>query len=231
MAAAIGVKFFDDKNNQLIPYGKDLGSIASFDTKGISQQLLNVKIELACDVDSMLFNETGATYLFGPQKGIKECDLEFYENCFKNIGKMFDELSGKNISIIKGSGAAGGLGAGLIFFLNASVHRGFDLIAEYLNIETDIMDSDLVITGEGKMDNQSTKGKAPIGIAMLAKKHNVDCIAFIGVQGTEIAEVYNFGIKSYFPIVSEVIDLETTLKNGKKNLESTSFNVLKLLLD
>lgn len=206
MAQAIGVKFFDQDNHEITPKlgGGDLKQIAKVDTTGINPQIKNTEFLIASDVTNPLTGTNGASYVFGPQKGADQSTVKELDENLSHYGKII----GKNIAKIPGSGAAGGLGAGLLAFTNATIHSGVKLIAQETHLEEKIKDADYVFTGEGGTDFQTKFGKTPYGVTQIAKKYNVPVISLAGYLGQGIDQLYKEGFTAIFGI------LETSTSHG-----------------
>ena len=229
MLQALGVSF-KDKNNNEIPYGGGaLNKIHYIDVSNLDKRMLNVKIEIACDVKNALTGPEGASEVFGRQKGASDADVKVLDENLKHFADISKKIIGKDIDNIQGAGAAGGLGAALIGFCNAEVKRGIDTVIEYSKLEEKLKDADLVLTGEGSIDFQTKFGKTPIGVATLAKKYDVPVIAFGGRIGNGIEELYSLGIDSIIRITPGVIGLDEALKDGKDNLEIAVENILRII--
>lgn len=232
MLTALGYEF-TDKNDKPISLGaKGLKQLHKIKTDKVMPELKACTFNIACDVTAPLCGENGCSAVFGPQKGatpemIKDMDswLEAYSEIAKTISNKADKDRA-------GTGAAGGLGFAFLAFTNATLKSGIEIVLEEINIENDIKTADIVVTGEGCLDGQTIKGKAPIGVAKLAKKYNKKVIAFSGCV-TEDAVVCNeHGIDAFFPVLRSVTTLEDALhtSNAYKNLTATAYQVFRLLI-
>lgn len=228
MAQALGVKFFN-KNNVLMSNGiagGDLINIKAIDISEVRKEISQTEIIIASDVSNTLLGKSGATYVFGPQKGADENMLKLLEDGMSN----YANLIGPEIKDISGSGAAGGLGAGLLYFLKGSIVSGIDFLLNSINYEELLKDVDLVITGEGKIDGQSLKGKVPIGIARRTKNvKDIPVIALVGTVGEEAYKTYNEGIDAIFSIAPGPIKLEDAMANAGEYLKDTSTSIVRLI--
>lgn len=227
MAQAIGVKFFDQDNHEITPKlgGGDLKQIAKVDTTGINPQIKNTEFLIASDVTNPLTGTNGASYVFGPQKGADQSTVKELDENLSHYGKII----GKNIAKIPGSGAAGGLGAGLLAFTNATIHSGVKLIAQETHLEEKIKDADYVFTGEGGTDFQTKFGKTPYGVTQIAKKYNVPVISLAGYLGQGIDQLYKEGFTAIFGILDKAENINQALKDGPKNVERTTENIVRLI--
>src|SRR3712207_2971174 len=155
--------------------------------------------------------------------------VERLDNALSNYAKIIKKQLGIDVDNIPGSGAAGGLGAGLMAFLNADLKKGIELVIKYTKLEEKIKGASYVFTGEGSIDSQTVFGKTPFGVATVAKKFNVPVIAFAGKIGDGVNELYNHGINSIIGILQGSVSLEEALKEGSKNIEKTSENIVRIL--
>lgn len=229
MLQALGISFKDDKGIELSFGGGELGKLKTIDISNMDNRLLNVEIEVACDVKNYLTGENGASYVFGRQKG---ATFEMVKILDKNLKHFSDTVRlqlGKEIDKVEGAGAAGGLGSALVGFCNAKMKKGIDLVIEYSGLEEKIKDIDVVLTGEGSIDFQTKFGKTPIGVSTISKKYNKPVIAFAGKVGEGIDELYELGINSIIGIVPGIVSLDEALKDGAKNLEVSVENIFRIL--
>lgn len=232
MLQALGYEFLNQEGNPVGEGAKVLSEIQTIEKKKDAISLEHCQIEVACDVNNPLCGENGATYVFGPQKGVKMEERESIDKAMSHFADVTETFLGVDQREIKGAGAAGGLGFALVAYLQATLRSGIDLVLEAVNLEGALQGADLVVTGEGRLDHQTAMGKAPIGVAKLAKKHSIKVIAFAG-SVTKDARVCNKkGIDAYFPIVRGVTTLEEAIKkeNAKENLKAAAEQVFRLLL-
>ena len=232
MLQALGYEFLNQEGNPVGEGAKVLSEIQTIEKKKDAISLEHCQIEVACDVNNPLCGENGATYVFGPQKGVKMEERESIDKAMSHFADVTETFLGVDQREIKGAGAAGGLGFALVAYLQATLRSGIDLVLEAVNLEGALQGADLVVTGEGRLDHQTAMGKAPIGVAKLAKKHGIKVIAFAG-SVTKDARICNKkGIDAYFPIVRGVTTLEEAIKkeNAKENLKAAAEQVFRLLL-
>ncbi|MDD6796557.1 MAG: glycerate kinase [Clostridiaceae bacterium] len=229
MLQALGVKLLDKNRNEIPLGGEGLSKIETIDKGNLDEFLNDVTIEVACDVKNPFIGPTGASHIFGPQKGATPEMVEVLDNNLKHFAEKIKEFYGKDISKVEGSGAAGGLGGALLAFFNANLKSGIDLVIKYTNLEEKIKGSDYVFTGEGAIDGQTIFGKTPVGVSKIAKKYNVPVIAFAGKVDSQSNNLYEEGIKSIFCIMQGVESLDDALRNGSTNLERTVESVTRLL--
>lgn len=215
-AAALGVRFFDEMERELEPIPENLGHISRIDTSGIHKAVKEADFTVICDVTNPLLGETGATRIFGPQKGATPEDQEFLEAGMTNYAAVLEKTFGKDIAGIPGAGAAGGLGAGLMAFAGATLQRGIETILDILEFDRVIAGADLVITGEGRMDNQSVYGKVPSGVGMAAKKQGIPCVAIVGGMGTGASDIYEYGVDSVITTINGIMTIEEAMEHAEE---------------
>lgn len=229
MIQALGGKLLDKNGNQIGFGGGKLSEIERIDLSEVDERLKNIKIIAACDVQNPLTGPTGASHIFGPQKGADKEMVEILDENLKHFAEIIRKDLGKDIENVPGAGAAGGLGAGLMAFLSAELKKGIDIVIEYSKLEEKMNGVSLVITGEGSIDGQTRFGKTPYGVAKTAKKHNIPVVALAGNVGKDTDILYDFGFDAVFSIMPGVQNLETALKDGEKNLERTSENIGRVI--
>lgn len=229
MAAALGVRFLDENGKELLPRADLLGRLASIDITSLDERLNDVKIEAACDVNNPLTGKKGASVVFGPQKGATKEMVPILDKSLANYGWVLEKCLGKPVKDIPGAGAAGGLGAAVIAFLDGDLKKGIDIVLDFANFDHHLRDADLVITGEGKIDSQTVYGKAPAGVAKRAKKYGIPVIAVAGSLGADYEAVFDHGIDAVFSIVQGITTLPDALKHGPENLVKTCENIARLL--
>lgn len=230
MLQALGWKFYDIDGNLLGLGGKVLDKIAQIDDSNIIKELKECKFKVACDVNNPLYGENGATYIYGPQKGATDEIIKILDNGFINFSKIVEKTYNKFTSQASGTGAAGGLGYAFVTFLDAKLESGINIILNEINLEEDIKNCDIVITGEGKLDSQTIQGKAPIGVAKLYKKYSKPVIAFGGSISNDAYEFNKHGIDAVFSIVNEPMTLEKAMEVNvaKFNLKMTVMQIFNL---
>lgn len=232
MLTALGYEFLDKNNNPIALGAKGLKDLYKIKTDNVIPELNECEFNIACDVTNPLCGEKGCSAVFAPQKGATPEMIKDMDSWLKNYAELAKTVSEKADENYSGAGAAGGLGFAFLSFTNAVLISGIKIILEETKIENDIKYADIVVTGEGRLDSQTVMGKAPIGIARLAKKHGKKVIAFSGCV-TDDAEVCNkHGTDAFFPIVRGVTTLDDALNtdNAYKNLEATAYQVFKLIL-
>lgn len=225
---ALGGKLLDQHGYELSFGGGELGKLASIDLSNFDTRLKSVSVEVACDVINPLCGERGASKVFGPQKGATPEMIDTLDKNLMNYAIVIKELMHKDVLEVPGAGAAGGLGAGLMVFLDGTLKKGINLVIEYAGLEEKIKNADMVWTGEGSIDFQTQYGKTPFGVAAVAKRYHKPVVAFAGKIGDEIDVLYE-NIDSIFGIMPGVASLEEALANGKHNLERASENTVRLM--
>ncbi|MEE9460453.1 MAG: glycerate kinase [Bacteroidales bacterium] len=230
MAAALGVKFLDHAGNSVGPGGGMLAEVTRIDISGLDNRIKETKIMVACDVTNPLTGPDGAAHVYGPQQG---ADPEMVNKLDSNLKKFSDlimEQLGKDVEQIPGAGAAGGLGAGLIAFLDGELVEGVPAIAAKTGLDEAVAKADIVITGEGGIDFQTQFGKTPYGVAQVAKKHGKPVIAVAGTIGKGVDELYSKGIDAVISILDRPLSLEEAIEETPSLLEATGERIGRLLI-
>jgi len=232
MLSALGFEFLDASKKAISLGAKGLKDLAEIKTDKVMPELRDCTFMVACDVTNPLCGEKGCSAVFAPQKGADPEMIKDMDAWLKNYAVIAKTVSDRADENLPGAGAAGGLGFAFSAFLNAELKSGIEIVLEETKLEEYIKDADIVVTGEGRLDSQTVMGKAPIGVAGLAKKYGKRVIAFSGCV-TEDAEVINdHGIDAFFPILRGVVTLEEALdpKNAYKNLTATAYQVFRLII-
>lgn len=230
-ASALGVLFLDENGAELEAVPENLGKIRRIDMNGIHPAVKEAEFIIICDVTNPLLGETGATRIFGAQKGATPEDQEFLEAGMTNYAKILEETFGRNIAETPGAGAAGGLGAGLMAFTNAKLKRGIETILSILDFDHVIEGADLVVTGEGRMDYQSVFGKVPSGVGMAAKKQGIPCVAIVGGMGKGASDIYDYGVDSIITTINGAMDIEDAMEKAEElflNAAERMFRMIRL---
>ncbi|MCR8929773.1 glycerate kinase [Priestia megaterium] len=229
MAKALGAKLINTNGAEIKEGGGSLNQLAAIDLTNFDSRLAEVKVEVACDVDSPLTGETGASAVFGPQKGATPDMVKQLDRNLAHYAAIIEKEMDIHIQNVPGAGAAGGLGGGLLAFLSAELKPGVDIVIEATQLESYIKNADLVITGEGRIDGQTIYGKTPIGVAKTAKKHSVPVIAIAGSIGAGSEAVYEHGISALFSVVPGAVTLSEALEKAGENVERTAKNVASVI--
>lgn len=217
MLKALGVKFYDELDEEIpVMNGGTIGLVRSIDSMNLDQRLKDVTIEVACDVDNPLLGEQGCTYIYSKQKGANQDMMSILERNMLRFSDVVKDKLGKDFRDVKGVGAAGGLGYGLMTFLDAKLLNGLEVVGHATQLEERIKNADIIITGEGSFDHQSLYGKAPVEIAKIAKKHNKIVFSVFGSSSVdELPELFDQMIS----IVPSITSLDEALGNPKESLE------------
>ena len=229
MAEALGVKLLNKNGHRLSTGGSALGDLETISLSDFNNNVSGCEFIIATDVDNQLCGPEGASYIYGPQKGASPKMVQQLDKSLSHYGTKLEHTFGKPITSLSGTGAAGGLGAGLIAFCNAEIKNGFDIISKIVHLEAAMKTVDLVITGEGKLDKQTKFGKVPFGVAQLAQKYKKPVIGIAGTLGKGYQELYNFGFQSIFSIVDGPQSLEWALENAKQLICNTSERIIRLV--
>ncbi len=228
MAQALGAKFIDSNGNILSPVGGQLSALSHIDLTLFEKNLPEMIV--ACDVSNPLTGPDGASAVYAPQKGATPEMVNQLDNALKNYAEVIRNQLLTDIENIPGAGAAGGLGGGLMAFTGAKLVSGFQLVAEIIDLENRIARADFVITAEGKLDEQTANGKAPFGVAQLAKKHNKPMIGVAGTLGKGYEKLYDSGFDLLVSIVNKPISLSEAMKNAPELVENCGFQIGKILI-
>lgn len=218
-AQALGVRFLDKKGEELPFGGLALKDLERIDISNLDKRLQYTTLKVACDVSNPLCGENGASFIFGPQKGATPEMVELLDNALLHYAGIIKAQFGKDVKDVQGAGAAGGLGAGLLAFTNASLEGGVEIIIDYTRLRDIIKDADFVFTGEGKIDIQTQYGKTPYGVAQIAKEENKKVIAIAGYIEKGMCELYTREFDFMLSIVDKTISEEESMKNGELNIE------------
>lgn len=227
MADALGYRFYDKAGARLSAATYNMAKIETIERP---DKLPELELIVACDVDNPLCGENGATYTFGKQKGVSDEMMPALDSGMEHLACVIARELGADVKDLPGAGAAGGMGAALMAFLGAKLHPGADLLLDVVKFDQMLKDTDVVFTGEGRIDWQSARGKVPVSVARRAKKAGVPCIALCGSVGEGAERVYDHGITAVFSSVGEACDFEQIKKNCTGNLRILSDAVMRVLL-
>ncbi|GAB6137479.1 glycerate kinase family protein [Halanaerobaculum tunisiense] len=230
MAQALGVKFLNSKGTEIGFGGGQLEQIEKIDLSNRDPRLKETTIQVACDVDNSLYGKQGAAYVYAPQKGATPAMVERLDQGLQQIAAVINSDLGIEVNDISGAGAAGGLGAGLLAFLEADLKSGIDIILEAINFAEKVKTADLVITGEGLIDSQTIYGKVPAGVARVAKKYSLPVIGVAGSLGPQADKVYEIGIDACFSIINRPLELEEAMEETPELLVETGANIGRMLI-
>lgn len=231
MLQALGFEFFDEKQNPVGQGGQALGKIKSISDLNKLKELDECHFKIACDVTNPLYGPSGATYIYGPQKGVTDDIKDLLDEGMKNYAQRTKEFNGTDYANTPGAGAAGGLGFAFLSYLKGELESGIELILKAIKLEEEIKDADYVITGEGRLDHQTAMGKAPVGVAKLAKKYGAKVIALAGSISPGAKKCNAEGIDAYFCILNSVVTLEKAMnkETATENMINTTEQIFRLL--
>lgn len=224
MATALGMKFMDKNGNELQPIGSNLIHIYSIDDTHFLIKQKKPEVVVICDVDNELYGPHGAAFVYGPQKGADDRGVQLLDQGLKHFASVVEKEL--NLSVhFPGAGAAGGLGAGAIVFLNAAFTRGIDFILKALKLEDQIKLADLVITGEGKMDEQTLSGKVVMGVAKLAHNYHKPVLAIVGKNELSNEKIRLMGLKKVIQLVDGKTSSSEAMRNTSKLITDRILNL------
>ena len=225
---ALGFRFFDKNDNELKGYGRELCDVARINAKNVDPRITEAKFTVMCDVTNPLIGEHGATFTFGPQKGASISDLLVLEESMKHYARVCEQFLGRDIMNIPGAGAAGGLGAAMYGFLNGQMKSGIQTVLDLVKFDDIIADADYVITGEGKLDDQSVQGKVISGIAGRCKAQNKPCIAIVGCTGDGYQSILACGVTDIY-VTSGDMDMYAAMAHADNYYRKTADAVFDML--
>ena len=231
MLKALGVRFLDENGEDAGEGGQALAKVARIDVSGMNPLLKECHIQVACDVNNPLCGENGSTYVYGPQKGVTQDMKKTLDEAMAHFARVTSETLENDYMNTPGAGAAGGLGYAFLAYTGAALTPGIELILDAVGLEEELSGADVVVTGEGRLDFQTAMGKAPVGVARLAKKYNAKVIAFAGSVTKEATACNNEGIDAFFPILRSVCTLAEAMDPvaARNNMTATVEQVFRLL--
>ncbi|MET5959758.1 glycerate kinase [Citrobacter amalonaticus] len=225
MLQALGIDLLDENGDALPEGGGALSKLATIDTSHADPRLKTVSITVACDVNNPLCGPTGASAIFGPQKGATEAMVAALDGALAVYGKRLQEFTGRDVMNAPGAGAAGGMGAALLGLLGADLKPGVEIVINALQLECLVADASLVITGEGRLDSQSICGKTPIGVARCAKRYQKPVIALAGGLTQDHQIVHEHGLDAVFSVLTRIATLPEALEDAEYNLRISARNI------
>ncbi len=231
MLQALGFEFLDKNGNQVAFGAKGLKDIVKIKADRALKELKECSFCVACDVKNVLCGENGCSAIYGPQKGATPSMIEDMDLWLGKYAKLTKNILPASDANTPGTGAAGGLGFAFLSYLDATLASGIDLVMQETGLEKHLLDADIVVTGEGRLDGQSYMGKAPIGVAKLAKKHHKIVIAFSGCVTDDAVLCNDYGIDAFFPILRKPCTFEEAMHidHAYKNLKDTTCQVFRLI--
>ncbi len=232
MAQALGIRFLDKRGNEIKELGAGgmLSKVASIDMSGMDARMKKAKVTVASDVENPLCGKKGAAHVFGPQKGATPAMVKKLDANLKHFAGIIKKDLRKNVMKIKGAGAAGGLGGGLVAFTGAKLKSGVDIVVEATGLAKHLKGADLCITGEGRVDFQTAFGKTPSGVAKAAKKQKVQTIAIGGGLTDDARGVFEHGIDGLASACARDMSLQEAMSNSKAHLANSAERTIRLVL-
>jgi len=229
MMKALGAQFYDQNDTPLVPDVRALLQLARIDLQHLNPRLGKTEIVVACDVNNPLCGENGAARVFGPQKGATDQDIEVLDQALARYGDVLSNNTGRNIAAKPGAGAAGGMGAALIGLIDAVLKPGVDLVIGIVELAKILVDADLLITGEGRIDSQTIHGKTPAGLAKIAKSHNLPIICIAGSVEDSADIIHQLGIDEIYSVIEGDYDLTEILIEAGHKLTQAAQKIAKSL--
>ena len=229
MARALGARFLDRRGRDILEGGGSLRNLAGIDMSGFDPRVSRVRFDVACDVTNPLCGPKGAASVYGPQKGATADMVMELDKGLKRMAEVIADCMGIKISQVPGSGAAGGLGGGLMAFCGAKLRPGVDIVIDSVRLAEKVRKCDLVVTGEGRMDGQTVYGKTPAGVARVARENNKPVIAICGSAGHGVDKVHSIGIGAYFTALQEPLSEDDLPSKGPALLEACAREVARLI--
>lgn len=228
-AAALGAKFTRADGAAFIPTGGTLGEIAALDVSPVAQVLQGMELTAMCDIDNPLYGEAGAAAVFAPQKGADAAMVARLDAGLRHLGQVAARCLGRDFSHLPGAGAAGGLGFGMAAFCGAQLRMGIDAVLDAVGFDSLLPGTDVVFTGEGKIDSQSARGKVVSGVAVRCRKAGVPVVAVVGQIGQGFEEMYQQGLTAVFSINRAAQPFAESRFHAGENLALTMENIARLL--
>ena len=229
MARALGVRFLDRDGRELPNGGAALARLDHIDATHLDPRVVELEVEVACDVNNPLTGPTGASHVYGPQKGATPEMIEILDSALARYANVLQHDLGVDVADTPGAGAAGGLGAGLIAFLNAHLRAGVDLVFDAMDIDSALNGIDLVITGEGRVDRQDLYGKAPMGIAKRAQRAASPASQSAGSTGRDYHVVYDHGLDAVIGTVNRPMPLERAIAESARLITEAAMRACRLV--
>lgn len=228
MAQALGAEIKNEAGKAVAYGGVGLLEFANLSIHGLDDRLQTCSFKVACDVTNPLTGKLGATYVYGPQKGVTADMASKLDAAMHRYGRQLEIVCQRNVLTIPGSGAAGGLGAACLAFLGADLEPGIEIVIGLTELERHMSGADIVFTGEGKVDDQTAFGKTAAGVAKLAKKHDVPVIVLTGANCLQTDTLYEAGITAVFPIVDRPMPLDEAMRNAHELTEKATENIMRI---
>lgn len=231
MATALGYRFLDKDNNVVKPIGKNLALINKIDDTNVLPELKHVAFKIACDVSNPLHGENGAAYVYAPQKGASPKDVLVLDKGLKHFSKHIDNHFNIDSQSISGAGAAGGMGIGSVVFLGGNLQPGIQLVLELAKFNTKVKNADWIITGEGKLDQQTLSGKTIQGVLNIAQKHQIKTAAFCGSVDLSEPALKTLGVSYADAVINYAKNIDDAMKNSSKYLDEITLKFSEVIND
>ncbi len=229
MAQALGARFLDARGEPLPLGGGHLHHLDRIEISSLDSRLAGVAVEVACDVNNPLVGPNGASHVYGPQKGADPQMVRELDEALERYAEIVLRDVGKDVRDMPGAGAAGGMGAGLVAFLNARLRPGVEIVFDALRLDERMSGADLIITGEGRMDRQDLHGKAPLEVAKRARALGVPCIAVVGSTGRDYQVVYDHGIDAVIGTVNRPMAIDRAVAESARLITEAAMRACRLL--
>ncbi len=227
LATACGVSFYNAKGEKFMPLGESLDEVVRIDTSTIADELKGIEIVTMCDIDNPFYGPEGAPAIYGPQKGADPEMVKMLDGKMRVLAQVMKKDFGVDVQSIPGSGAAGGMGGGMVAFFNSRLQMGIETVLDTVHFEQLLDGADFVYTGEGKIDGQSLRGKVVIGVARKAKSKGVKVIAIVGDIGDGVDGAYEEGVTGIFSINRVAVPYKEARTRAKDDLRLTLDNLLR----
>jgi glycerate kinase len=222
-ANALGYEFLNDNDQAVKPVGGNLAEIKSIKTDRVNPSLTNVTFTAVCDVENPLTGKNGAAYVFGTQKGASPEQLQLLDDGLKNLANIIEKYLGVSINNIPGAGAGGGFGGGVIAFFNGTLKRGIDVVFDFTGFEEEVKKADVIITGEGKLDEQTLQGKVVAGVAVMAKQHSKKVLCIAGSNELSTEEIQKLGVAEVYAVL-DYVNREEAFANAAQSIKRVAFD-------
>ena len=228
-AAALGVRFFDAEGRSFVPVGESLKNIAAIDCAPARERLAGKRLRVMCDIDNLLCGPQGAAAVFGPQKGADAEMVARLDAGLRHLAEVARRDTGVDMLNLPGAGAAGGMGGGMTALLGGEMQMGIETVLDVAGFDDLLSDAAAVLTGEGRIDSQSLRGKVVIGVSRRAKKRGVPCVALVGGAEGPMDGAYAQGVTAVMPICRQPMTLREAMEKSEENLLSAARDALRLL--
>lgn len=230
MLAALGARFLGAEGVDIEPGGLALATLERIDLGGLDPRLQGLRVEVAADVDNPLCGPHGASFIFGPQKGASPEQILALDGALAHFADCCAQVLGQDVRDVPGTGAAGGMGFAAKAFFNASFRPGIEVVADLVGLAERVRGADLLITGEGRCDAQTLRGKTPMGVARVAREHGVPVVLLAGTLGEGYEALYAHGVQAAFSVVSGPMSLAQACEQAPALLRARAGDILRLWL-